>query len=181
MTIKYRQLQPSEYQRINEIDASDFIKRAWRNVDGTMQWIELNFHEEGYPNGYENHLAALKQTFEGGGFAIGAFDDSRLVGFCSVNREIFGTQKYVLLDQIFISADHRGKGIGKKLFYLSAEKAKQWGANKLYICSSSSESTLAYYAALGCTNAQEINQELYESDTRDIQLEYDFALLENNL
>ena len=174
MHIEYRKLLASECERIDEIDASDFIHRAWRNVNGVMKWVEINAHENGYPNGYENHLAALRETFKNGGFAIGAFDGERLIGFCSVNREVFGKRfKYVLLDQTFISADYRRKGIGKKLFLMSAEEARQWGVENLYICAASSEATLLYYASLGCKDAQEINQELYESDTRDIQLEYD--------
>ena len=176
MDITYRQLASSECERINEIDASIFIKRAWRKVDGVMQWVERNIQDDDYPDGYENHLATLKQTFEDGGFAIGAFDGGRLIGFCSVNRGVFGKQyKYVLLDQTFISKEYRGKGIGKKLFFMSAEKAQQWGVDKFYICAASFEETLAYYTSLGCENAKEINQELYESDEYDIQLEYDFA------
>ena len=34
MHIDYRQLLASECERISEIDASTFAKRAWRNVDG---------------------------------------------------------------------------------------------------------------------------------------------------
>ena len=176
MNITYRELAFSEYERINEIDASLFIKRAWRKVDGVMQWVERNIQNDDYPDGYENHLAALKQTFEGGGFAYGAFDGERLIGFCSVNRDVFGKQhKYVLLDQNFISAEYRRKGIGRKLFFMCAEKAKQWGVDKFYICAASFEETLAYYYSLGCEDAKEINQELYESDEYDIQLEYDFT------
>ena len=37
----------------------------------------------------------------------------------------------------------------------------------------SSEDTLALYGSLGCIDAKEINQELYESDENDMQLECD--------
>jgi GNAT superfamily N-acetyltransferase len=177
LNLTYRELNAAESERIKEIDASDFIHRAWRSVNDTMQWVEINYQEEGYPDGYENHLTALKETINGGGFAIGAFDDTRLIGFCSVNRDMFGKQyKYVLFDQQFISAEYRKKGIGKKLFYMAVEKAKEWGADKFYIYAGSSENTLAYYKSLGCKDAQEINQELYDGDPRDVQLEYDFTL-----
>ena len=168
----------SSAARIREIDASTFVKRAWRLVDGVKQWVAINWQDEDFPNGYENHLAALKATFANDGFAIGAFDNERLVGFCSVNLEVFGKQyKYVLLDQIFISKEYKRKGIGRKLFTMSADKARLNGADKLYICAGSSEDTLAFYASLGCKDAEEINQEIYENDPNDVQLEYDLLKL----
>ena len=112
-------------------------------------------------------------TITSGGSALGAFDCEKLIGFCSVNPEIFGMKyKYVLLDQIFISLPYRSKGIGKQLFTLSAKEAEKFGAEKCYICAGSSEETLAFYKAIGCIEAVEINSKLYENDTRDIQLEY---------
>jgi len=176
MNIIYRQLAPHECERIKEIDPSTFVKRAWRKVNGVKQWIDLNWQDNDFPEGYQNHLAALKETFKDGGFALGAFDGERLIGFCSVNREIFGSHyKYVLLDQIFISAEYKRKGIGKRLFLMSTEQAKLWGADKFYICAGSSEDTLAFYNSLGCVEAVEINQGLYEADENDVQLEYDLA------
>lgn len=49
--------------------------------------------------------------------------------------------------------------------------AKEWGADKIYICAGSAEETIAFYYAIGCSEAKEVNRALYEKDTRDIQLE----------
>jgi len=173
MSIEYRQLAAHECERIKEANPARFIKRAWRSVSGVKQWIDLDWLDEEYPNGYENHLAGLRATFDGGGFAIGAFDNNQLVGFVSVNRDVFGSQyKYVLLDQLFIDNKYQNQGIGKKLFYLSAEKVKEWDVDKFYICAGSSEDTLGFYYALGCVEAKEINQVFFEDDENDVQLEY---------
>ncbi len=64
------------------------------------------------------------------------------------------------------------KGIGKALFLLSANVSREWKADKIYICAGSAEETIAFYVALGCKEAEEINKELYEMDTRDYQLEF---------
>ena len=142
-------------------------------MDGVKQWVDLNWQDNDFPEGFETHLAALKETFKGGGFALGAFDGEQLIGFCSVNRDIFGKQfKYVCLDQIFISHEYKRQGIGKKLFILSAKKALLWGVDKFYICAGSSEDTLAFYDSLGCEEVKEINQQLYEQDENDVQLEF---------
>jgi len=173
MDIKYTQLTSSDYKRIKEINPARFIKRAWRTTNGTKQWVALNWLDEDFPNGYDYHLTALKATLDNGGFAIGAFNGSQMVGFVSVNADIFGdSSKYVLLDQLFIDNKHQNQGIGKKLFALVAEQAIKWQVDKLYICSGSSEDTLNFYYALGCVEAKEINQKLYENDENDIQLEF---------
>ena len=172
--IIYRQLRLEEATRIREIDASQYIGRAWRDVNGIKQLIDIHYQDPDFPNGCENHLAALKKTITSGGFALGAFDNEDLIGFCSINSEIFGS-KYILLDQIFISLPYRSKGIGKQLFMRSVPEAMKLGAEKFYICAGSSEETIAFYKALGCIEAMEINIKLYEEDIRDIQLEYSFA------
>ncbi|MCL2592826.1 MAG: GNAT family N-acetyltransferase [Defluviitaleaceae bacterium] len=182
MSITYRTMAETEYKRIMEIDNTIFIKRVWRKKDGAInkQWIDINWQQDSnFPDGNQNHLAVLKETFEKGGFVVGAFDNEKLVGFCSINRDLFGKQyKYALLDQLFISNGYRGKGIGKKLFFMAVETAKSWAADKFYICAGSSEDTLAFYISLGCENAKEVNQKLFEQDENDIQLEYDFTTME---
>lgn len=109
---------------------------------------------------------------------LGAFHDMRLVGYCSANSIVFGKKyKYVLLDQLYISKNFRNKGIGKRLFFMAADKSKENGAEKFYICAGSSEETIAFYYAIGCKEAMEINEELFQNDARDMQLEYDFRKL----
>ncbi len=53
-----------------------------------------------------------------------------------------------------------------------ADIAREWHVNKIYICAGSAEETIAFYFAIGCNEAVEINKELYESDPRDYQLEF---------
>ena len=171
--ITYRPLRLDEAARIREIDASQFVGRAWRDVNGVKRLVEINYQDPDFPNGFENHLDAIRKTITSGGSALGAWQGERLIGFCTVNTEFYGFKyKYVLLDQIFISLPNRSKGIGKQLFIRAAADAVKFGAEKLYICAGSSEETIAFYKALGCVEAIEINAELYEGDTRDIQLEY---------
>ncbi len=68
--------------------------------------------------------------------------------------------------------EYRSKGIGKRLFEFSADVARAWKADNIYICAGSAEETIAFYFAIGCKEAVEINKELYESDPRDYQLEF---------
>lgn len=172
--IIYRKLSIEDCKCINEMDPSQYIGKAWRKVNGKQQLVEINYHDLDWPNGYEYHYNNLKDTIENGGSAIGAFDsNNKLLGFSTINREIFGQEySYVLLDQLFITLECRSKGIGKKLFMLSADVAREWKVDKIYICAGSAEETIAFYFAIGCKEAMEINKEFYESDPRDYQLEF---------
>ncbi len=172
--IRYKGLALEECGLINEMDASQYIGRAWRTINEKHQLVDINYQDSDWPNGYEHHYNNLRKTILNGGSAIGAFDsNNKLIGFATINREFFGKKhNYVLLDQLFITLEHRSKGIGKKLFMLSANVSKEWNADRIYICAGSAEETINFYFAIGCKEAEEINKELYESDPRDFQLEF---------
>lgn len=168
----FRNLKHEECVRINEMDPTQYVKNAWRDVDGSRQLISIDYLDSDWPNGYEYHFEHLEQTILSGGFALGAFCNDSLVAFVTLNLPLFGTDyQYVLLDQLFVSLEYRNRGLGKKLFLASTEIAKMWGANKLYICAGSAEETIAFYFGLGCVESVEINQELYDIDPNDYQLE----------
>jgi len=172
--IIFTQLSVEDCDCIKQMNSSQYIGKAWREVDGKRQLVEINYQDLDWPNGYDHHYNNLKTTILNRGSAIGAFDNNnRLLGFATINREFFGEKyNYVLLDQLFITLEHRSEGIGKKLFMLSADVARKWNADKIYICAGSAEETIAFYFAIGCKEAVEINKELYESDPRDLQLEF---------
>jgi len=172
--IIYRVLRREECERIKEMNPSQYIGKAWREVSAKLQLVEIDYKDTDWPNGYKYHYDHLKKTIIKGGFAIGAFSsEDQLIGFATVDHHFFGEKfRYVLLDQLFITLDHRGKGIGKTLFEKCAEAAKKWKADKIYICAGSAEETIAFYHTIGCKEAVEVNKELYDLDPKDLQLEY---------
>lgn len=171
--LQCRALQIDEANRIAEIDATNYIRNAWRkDSSGEYRLLEINWTDTELPNGFEWHLRRFRQTLVSGGTAIGCFDGEKLVGYATLEGHVFGQQKYVLLDQLFVSKDYRRKGIGKELFRMCAVQARQIGAKKIYLCAGSSENTMAFYQKLGCVSAAEPDQKLLQEDPRDIQLEY---------
>lgn len=171
----YRELHIHEAERIAEIDATHYIKNAWRSDPETGEYrlVEINWTDRELPNGFDWHLRHFRQTLERGGTAFGCFDGETLVGYATLEGHIFGqTQRYVLLDQLFVSNACRGKGIGKSLFAMCAARARSIGAEKIYLCAGSAENTIAFYRKLGCTAAVEPDRDLLAEDPRDIQLEY---------
>lgn len=176
--LSYRELNLSEARRISEIDAACFIKNAWRlnRETGAYELTEINWTEVSLPNGLEWHLDHFKKTIRSGGKSFGCFDDDLLVGYATIEAEVFGhKERYVLLDQLFVSDRFRNRGIGRELFALCAEQAELFGAEKIYLCAGSSEDTIAFYRRLGCGTAAEIDPELSNNDPNDMQLEYDLG------
>ncbi|MGL4570521.1 MAG: GNAT family N-acetyltransferase [Clostridium sp.] len=169
----YEELNIGQAEKICDIDGECYIHNAWREVNGVRTLIEINWTDYELPNGLSWHIEHFKASLSMGGKAIGCFDNGRLVGYIVLNSDIFGdSSKYILLDQFFISKNYRNKGIGKRLFNICCELAREFRAEKIYICAGSSEDTIAFYFKLGCVEATEINEELYEMDRNDYQLEY---------
>ena len=102
-----------------------------------------------------------------------ALDGERVIGFATVSHRIFGAAaRYVQLVCLQISEEYRRQGIGRKLFSLACEEARRLGADKLYISAHSSKESQAAYRALGCTPAEEVNEELAAAEPFDVPMEY---------
>jgi GNAT superfamily N-acetyltransferase len=172
--LTYRKMTLTECDKINEMDAAQYIGRAWREVEGARKLIDIDYLDPTWPNGYDVHYNNLKSTISSEGEAVGAYDEAdRLKGFVTVNRMTFGkSESYALLDQLFVSLESRGQGIGKRLFLAAVEIAKRFDVGYLFICAGSAEETIAFYRSLGCIDAPERHNDYYESDPRDLQMVY---------
>ena len=107
-----------------------------------------------------------------GGYAFGAYEKGKLVGFASILNEKFGTKKqYVELKYFYVSFNYRNRGIGKKLFVLCVEKAREIGIEKMYISANSSVESQKFYLHMGCKDAMEM-QEGYKNTEDERQMEY---------
>ena len=178
--LHYRELTIGEVERIAQIDATHYIQYVWRKnpATGVYERREINWTDRELPNGFDWHLHRLQRTLTDGGSAFGCFEGDTLVGYATVEGAVFGQrEKYVLLDQLFVSQAYRGRGIGRALFTLCTQKARSAGGEKLYLCAGSAENTLRFYHRLGCVLAAEPDSALLAEDPNDIQLEY---LLLNN-
>ena len=171
------------YQRLNADNFTahsldDFVRHqtvteCWRKIDNDWKLVP-NVYEENWSQVQCREIAEdvvhninLDQT------GFGAFDGERIIGFATVSHCVFGvTARYVQLVCLQISEDYRCQGIGRRLFSLACEEARQLGADKLYISAHSSKETQAAYRALGCTPSEEVNEGLAAAEPFDVQLEY---------
>ncbi len=159
---------------LNDFDRHEKIYRAWRLRDDGSEYLKDIYYEENWDN---NELLCicneLKSTFEKGGSVFAAFDESKLVGFASLENEFFGSKKqYIQLSNLHITNSHRHKGIGKTLFNMCIDKARELKASKVYISASSCENAQTFYRCMGCILTKEVNKKLYNLEPFDYHMEY---------
>ncbi len=156
----------------------DFVRRqtvtaCWRKINNDWKLVP-NVYEENWSQAQCRKMAedvARHINLDQTGF--GAFDGERIIGFATVSHRIFGAAaRYGQLVCFQISEEYRRQGIGRKLFSMACEEARRLGADKLYISGHSSKESQAAYRALGCSFAEEINEEQAAAEPFDVQLEY---------
>jgi RimJ/RimL family protein N-acetyltransferase len=90
-------------------------------------------------------------------------------------------QDQLQLKQLHVSRAYRQQGLGRTLFQLAVQKARQMGAKKLYISATPSENTVDFYLRLGCTLVGEPDPELFVFEPENIHMEYAiFPVLETD-
>ncbi len=138
-------------------------------------WIikDICFIEDWNNQDKEYLIECLQNTIKTNGFIYGAFNYDDLVGFVSVEGEYFGsTNQYLQLSSLHVSLPYRRLGIGKELFLLAETCARKTSASKLYLSTHSAKESQAFYRNLGCVDAQEVNQKLFDLEPVDCHLEY---------
>jgi len=164
---------------INDNLFDNFIRyqkstKSWYKINGN--WALIN--EEDITDWDKNQKDSLIKLFldtiiEKRGNIFGAYKDKKLIGFSVLLNNRFGTkEQYVNLAYLHISLDYRHKGLGKKLFGLCVEKAKENGNEKIYISANNAEESIKFYLMNGCKDAMEINEQLAEEEPTNRQLEY---------
>ncbi|MBQ4578224.1 MAG: GNAT family N-acetyltransferase [Clostridia bacterium] len=108
-------------------------------------------------------VSYLQAHLDRGGKLFGAFDGSRLVGFSAVDAPPIG--EYASLTLLFVDDDYKRQGLGRTLFRMAADAAKELGARKLFISSIPSPATVAFYFAMGCTDAAQCIPAFMDSET----------------
>lgn len=158
---------------LNDFNRYQEVKRCWRKEN--KQWVlkDIPFIDDWNPAEKHDVTMELLDCVNNNGFVFGAFLENKLIGFASLAANFFGhNNEYLEMPVIYVSSEHRGKGIGKTLFSLIVKSAISLGAKKIYISAHSAEESQAFYRAIGCVEAEEINQASVEKEPCDCQLEF---------
>lgn len=176
--MEYRELKENEICRelFKDFIRRQEVKKCWRKEEGTWVVRDVPFIDDWSEADYQTLTACLKNTAAAGGLVYAFFHDGTLKGFASVESGMFGgEEKYLDLTSLHVSADMRGRGIGKELFLATCRWAKEKGARKLYISGHSAVETQAFYKAVGCREAKVYNQKHVWAEPCDCQLECELS------
>ncbi len=135
------------------------VTRSLRKAGGEWLAAETPFIDDWDEKDYVFLVECLRRTVRTGGIVFGAFIGGALKWFASVEAKPFGRAgDYRELTSIHVSEELRGLGVGRELFARAKDWAKAQGAEKLYISSHPAAETQAFYAAMGCVDAREIDK-----------------------
>ncbi len=158
--------------KLKEIDRSEHIDLIYEMRDGKLAEVSAN-HE--CPNWNEDLVTELQDRFlfeiRSGGFAIGAFDGTALVGFGVLAHKFRGMNKDRLqVDLMYVSRSYRRRGIGTRIMEELSAEARRRGANYLYISSTETRSAVSFYTSAGSQITDEIDEELFNKEPLDIHM-----------
>ena len=172
--VQYRILRPDELCRdlFRGFIRRQVVTKCWRREDSKWVIRDNPFIDDWSEADYRTLVSCLQNTLATGGVVYGAFVDGTLKGFTSVEPGFLGSGgQYLDLSSIHVSEDARGAGIGKALFLMAKEWAREKGAKKLYISAHSAVESQAFYQRMGCVEALEYNQRHVDAEPFDCQLE----------
>ena len=183
---KHRKVKPTELH-FKELSAAELtddmllpfnryqeVNNDWIPTEsGEYKLISRPHTEDWSKDRKREKVKELRTILNNGGKLFCAYDKDKLVGFAAIDGILLGSEKqYIELVQLHVTYKYRGQKIGKQLFKLCTEAAKNYGCSKLYIVASTAEESQAAYKRLGCVYAAELIPHLHEKSPGDVHLEY---------
>lgn len=150
---------------LDNFERAQNVSWVYIRKDGEYQLTERSFIDDWtLSRKREKALELISETL----VSFGAFLNGELIGFVGLRRNLHGNK--MIVDTFHVSAPHRGRGVGKKLFLRSAEEAKKRGAEQLYISACFSKETIAFYRAMGAELTEQPIAEIAEDNPDDLQM-----------
>jgi GNAT superfamily N-acetyltransferase len=142
-------MHPDMFQHLNRFQQ---VHKIWRRENGAMALVDY-IRTYDWPDDKKRAYVYPKfvKAIASNGAVFAAFDGEALIGAAALSGTPLGAAgEYRVLDMLHISCEYRGKGIGRRLFMLITEAARDLGAKRLYLGANSSEESIAFYRAMGC-------------------------------
>jgi predicted N-acetyltransferase YhbS len=172
---KIRPLERQEIGDLWSIDRAEVVDHVYRYQEGELVLHPEHHDTRGWPPGEPGQYEPiLLDCFDHGGTFFGAFDGEALVGAAVLESRFIGRALDQLqLKFLHVGRSHRGAGLGRRLFDLAVARARELGARRLYVSSTSSENTVRFYLRRGCRLTDEPDAHLFALEPEDIHLELD--------
>ncbi len=175
MIIEYKKLSAENFSptSLDNFQRYQEVFHCWRNINGEYVLRPVHYIEDWDLCERRKLAERILKGIISGCRAYAATADGEIVGFAFLDGKLFGSKKqYIDLAEFYVSKPQRRLGIGKKLFCMACNGAKELGATKMYISAHSAEESIAAYKSYGCVLAEEINYILAEKEPCDLQMEF---------
>jgi len=172
-SVEFRALRRDEIELIWTIDRREFIARTYSVEDGELVLRPHDVDVPGWhPDGVRTKTPLLYQCHDRGGKFFAAFEGDGMVGIAVLDTVWRGERHDLLqLEMLHVGRDHRGHGLGTRLFEQARTAARNSGAGGLYISATPSENTVHFYQRRGARLLRTPDAELFAREPDDIHLE----------
>ena len=174
-TVDYRTLEPTELERIREIDRTERIEALYVQHGTRLEERMGDFSARAWflEGDGEHSVAALlrmiEQRIDAGATAVGAFAADRLVGLGVVLPHIRPSTAQLVA--LYVSDGHRGRGIGGRLSDELERIAQEAGDLEMVVSATPSTNTVHFYLGRGFEPMVEPLPELYELEPDDVHMQ----------
>ena len=175
--IEFRTLSVHDLDGLPCLDRSDY-STTWCVVrDGHVVQEERVFKHHGFSQtewaGIVGELA--RQVSKCEMLVIAAYDGSSPVGIAGLDiKHGYGPEMDMYnFGPLWISKEHRGCGIGKRLFSMLQEEAIRRGIDILYISATPVPGTVEFYMRMGCRLIAQPDLDLFAKEPEDIHMSLD--------
>lgn len=176
MDVRIEELALADLDRIGEIDRSEKARFVHVPEQGELRRVEVDL---AIPNwdieALERAKNRLAPKLAVGGVLLAAFDGDRLAGVAVLGGELIGARSNQLeMAFLYVSAGHRRRGIARGLMDEVCRRARERGAEQLYIAASDTELAIGFYLGYGCRPAEDVDHAVAaETEPTDIHLTLD--------
>jgi len=181
MTINKDKIYETRLINTNEI-SKDFLKafnryqetnQAWIIKDGVKTLIDYKYKDDWDEIKKEEEAVELREIIEEGGHVYAIYDNDAVIAYLAIAGHFLDpNEEYIQLISIQVSHEYRNQGLGKLMFQVSIDEAREKGAKYLYISGHPSKASQAFYMGLGCEDTQWVCKALKELEPYDIHLQY---------
>lgn len=172
--VEFRGVERSELSRISEIDRTERIEVLY-DQQGTAlvarhgEWNAPTWDAHGQgEHSVEAKVREAQRYLDGGGVALGAIADGRMVGMGIVVPHL--GPGIAQLAFLHVSAPWRGTGIGGRLCDQLEQIARSAGDSDMVVSATPSENTVRFYLGRGFEPTADPLAELYELEPEDIHM-----------
>jgi ribosomal protein S18 acetylase RimI-like enzyme len=172
---RVRELGPEALARIGEIDRSEHADGYFVLEGGGLRRVERELEIPTWDDAeLADTLARLRHSLATGGVLLGVVDDERLVAAAMLGGELLaGETRRLELVFLHVSRAHRRLGLARELLDEVCLRARERGAEQLYVSSSDVEPAVRFYLARGCELASQTDAAMVERWPTDIHLTLD--------